>query len=138
MITDLIGLPYRRGARGPDAYDCYGLCIEVSKRAGIEIPEIPTPIERTSRNREFEAHKESSWRQINKPKAYCLVALTYVDAKGNKVWHAGVVLPDLKSFIHVTAGINVTRSRLDAIQWRQKIDGFYELQTNAISSPVQT
>jgi cell wall-associated NlpC family hydrolase len=38
-ITDLIGKPFRMLARGPDAFDCMGLVIEIFKRAGIEIPD---------------------------------------------------------------------------------------------------
>lgn len=37
---DLIGAPFRWGARGPDAYDCFGLLREAYKRVnGIEIPD---------------------------------------------------------------------------------------------------
>lgn len=32
---DLIGKPYKPRATGPDAYDCWGLCVEVLKRLGI-------------------------------------------------------------------------------------------------------
>lgn len=35
-----IGLPYREGARGPDAYDCYGLVAAVFRAAhGVELPD---------------------------------------------------------------------------------------------------
>lgn len=41
MNVDLfVGLPYREGARGPDAYDCYGLVAAVLKAArGVELPD---------------------------------------------------------------------------------------------------
>ena len=32
---DLIGMPYRPRAMGPDAFDCWGLCVEVLKRLDI-------------------------------------------------------------------------------------------------------
>jgi len=35
-VSDLIGKPWSWGARGPDAYDCFGLLIEVSRRYGID------------------------------------------------------------------------------------------------------
>jgi len=38
-IDDLLGLPYRKDARGPDAYSCLGLVLEVYRRAGHPIPE---------------------------------------------------------------------------------------------------
>lgn len=35
-----IGLPYREGARGPDAFDCYGLVAEVFRGArGVDLPD---------------------------------------------------------------------------------------------------
>jgi cell wall-associated NlpC family hydrolase len=41
MILDqFIGLPYREGARGPDAYDCYGLVAAVLKAVrGVSLPD---------------------------------------------------------------------------------------------------
>ncbi len=36
-IDDLIGMPYRKGARGPDAWSCLGLVIEAYSRAGLKI-----------------------------------------------------------------------------------------------------
>ena len=39
-INQYIGLPYREGARGPDAYDCYGLVAEVYRACrGIQLPD---------------------------------------------------------------------------------------------------
>ena len=35
IISDLIGKPFKWGARGPDAYDCAGLTEEVLSRYGI-------------------------------------------------------------------------------------------------------
>ena len=35
-----IGVPYKAGARGPDAYDCYGLVAAIYKAAkGIDLPD---------------------------------------------------------------------------------------------------
>jgi len=38
-LQDLIGKPYARSARGPDAFDCWGLCAEVYRRAGFTLPD---------------------------------------------------------------------------------------------------
>lgn len=126
MITvdDLIGLPYVKGARGPTSYDCYGLCMEVTKRAGIEIPDWGTPVTRKDRNVAFFSRMQD-WEKIAKPVQYCL---TVYKIKRN--WHAGVVLPGLDTFIHVTAGINVTVSQLNNFKWRQRFNGFYTFPTD--------
>lgn len=39
-INDFVGLPYREAARGPDAYDCYGLVMAVFRvLRGVELPD---------------------------------------------------------------------------------------------------
>lgn len=38
-LRDLIGKPYAPHGRGPDAYDCFGLAIEVLSRYGIALPD---------------------------------------------------------------------------------------------------
>lgn len=39
-INDFVGIPYREGGRGPDAYDCYGLIMAVFRAArGVELPD---------------------------------------------------------------------------------------------------
>lgn len=39
-LDDFVGLPYREGARGPDAYDCYGLVAAVFRAVhGVELPD---------------------------------------------------------------------------------------------------
>lgn len=121
---DLIGLPYLKDGRGPTAYDCYGLCIEVSRRAGIVLPEIPTPASRADRNDLFSSTKDI-WENISKPQPFCMAAFRI-----KRNWHAGIVLPDLTSFIHVTAGIRVTVSQLNSLKWRQRFDGFYIFPTD--------
>lgn len=123
-VQDLIGLPYLKGARGPEAYDCYGLCLEVSRRAGVVIPEIPTPTTRSDRNDLFASTKDI-WLKLPKPEAFCMAAFRI---KHN--WHAGIVLPNLNQFIHVTAGINVTVSQLYSFMWRKRFDGFYRFPDN--------
>jgi cell wall-associated NlpC family hydrolase len=38
-----IGIPYRLGARGPDAYDCYGLICHLLKLDGVNAPDYKSP-----------------------------------------------------------------------------------------------
>ena len=40
VIDDLLGKPYRDHGRGPDAYDCYGLAIEVERRLGKTLRDV--------------------------------------------------------------------------------------------------
>lgn len=38
---DLVGKAYRNGGRGNDAYDCWGLVIEIYRRQGITLNDYP-------------------------------------------------------------------------------------------------
>lgn len=39
-ISQYVGIPYREAARGPDAFDCYGLVAKVFRdQKGIELPD---------------------------------------------------------------------------------------------------
>lgn len=39
-LDHFVGLPYREGARGPDAFDCYGLVAAVLRAVrGVELPD---------------------------------------------------------------------------------------------------
>lgn len=39
-LDQFVGLPYREGARGPDAFDCYGLVAAVLRAVrGVELPD---------------------------------------------------------------------------------------------------
>jgi cell wall-associated NlpC family hydrolase len=118
-IDDLLGLPYKKAARGPNAWDCYGLCMEVCRRAGIVLPDIQTPTTRPDRNHLFTTTKDI-WIKLAKPEPWCVAAFQI-----RRNWHAGVVIADCQRFIHVTAGINVTVSQLYHHKWRRRCDGFY-------------
>lgn len=37
-FNDLIGRPFARGGRGPDAFDCWGVVLEVRRRLGLALP----------------------------------------------------------------------------------------------------
>ena len=39
MVADLVGQPFKEGARGPNEFDCWGLVREVAKRSGTELPD---------------------------------------------------------------------------------------------------
>ena len=38
VLGDLAGRPFVRGARGPDAFDCWGVVIEARRRLGLPVP----------------------------------------------------------------------------------------------------
>ncbi len=122
---DLLGKPHKLGAHGPEAYDCYHLCVEVLHRVGKEIPKYTVPDETVDIHELIEAEKLIVAEQIEKPEPYCIVTFCVIPGY---VTHCGVVLENCKSFIHVMRKISVAVERLDLIPWRNKIRGFYRMK----------
>lgn len=121
--NDLIGKPFEYGGRGPDKYDCWGLCVEISKRAGIFLPDINTPKSTLMRGATFLTTKDRIFEPLKKPEPFCLVAFEI----GPKLWHAGVVLENCRHFIHIMRKRMVVIERLDNVQWKRRFKGYYSL-----------
>lgn len=141
-LEQLIGKGFEYGARGPDAYDCYGLAMEVYRLAGLsELPDqeefasavgrglpdfehIPggSPEYMAEVNSVVFAGGHTCFLPLDKPEPYAFVTIRSVNGF---VSHLGVVLPNLRQFIHVFPKRNVVIDRLDHPLWKQKIEGFY-------------
>ena len=104
--VDLLGLPYVRGARGPDTFDCYGLAKEMFRRAGIEVPDFDCP----GSLEEIEAlisDKRRKWRRVPIGTVGALITFR-VEGYGA---HVGYMLGDDR-FIHAWEATGVTTERL--------------------------
>jgi len=118
----MIGKEWQRGACGPDKYDCYGLCMAVCRRAGIELP-FHAAIENVAeRAAAITLGVGDYCKEIDRPKPYCLVVLRI---KGYAS-HVGVVLDDCKRFIHVMRKRRVCVECLNSKTWENKVVGYYE------------
>lgn len=103
---DLLGLPFERGGRGPDVYDCYGLAKEMFRRAGITVPDFESP--GTLEEIEALVHvAKARWRRV--PIGTPGALLTFrVDGYGA---HVGYMLGDDR-FLHAWDATGVTTERL--------------------------
>lgn len=84
-----IGKPYRAGANGPDAFDCWGIGRHhYAKQFGIAIPSMP--LERLCLDhtnlRIFEDALDGDWDEIDMPEEHCGVAL----ARCQIITHVGL------------------------------------------------
>lgn len=73
-VQDLIGKPYAHGARGPAAFDCWGLCAEVYRRGGVELPDYSVAHlthEQTTALIHGHARDHADW--IPAPESWCFV-----------------------------------------------------------------
>jgi cell wall-associated NlpC family hydrolase len=113
LWADLIGAPFRRDARGPEYWDCYGLLKEIYRRRGIEVAEIGETLRELSREGYSTdlAIGYTNWQPCEvKPGAALLFR------RGNVPDHVGVAIDDVR-FIHAseTQG-QVCLSRLTGIR----------------------
>lgn len=101
---DLLGKPWKMNARGPDAYDCYGLVIECCKRAGTPLLDLKYCKEMNQKGCE-ELGKISgvNLKKIASAKAGCLVEIDLYDTM-----HIGYML-DNYNVLHTTkSGVKCT------------------------------
>ncbi len=115
---DLLGKPFADGARGPHAYDCVGLMLEIERRLGFELPawgsharELPGAM----------AH----WEPVTDPQPGDGILLTSDDPP----WHIGVVTGG-GYMIHAHPACGVTRERYNAFPWQNRVRGFYRAHAN--------
>lgn len=119
-IADLMSARYEEGGRGPDAYDCFGLFAELCRRRGVVIPPHPSPSDDQQREMEIKSVAAAEWIPLDAPEIGCAVVLRI----GPWMSHLGMVLEGGK-FIHASRHSGITVSRLDDVQWVQRIAGFY-------------
>lgn len=124
-IKDLLGIPFELGARGPDKYDCWGLCLEAGKRAGINFPFYFTPQKTPKQDEAIQKGIDLDFEKIEKPEPFCIVTFKitppFVD-------HCGLVLPGCTHFLHTMKNHAVAKQRLDHKVLAKRIDGFYRLR----------
>lgn len=126
IYLDLIGKDFKLGSRGPEFFDCWGLCLEVGKRAGILYPEEFTPDETENQSEAVCAIKDRDFVRIEEAEPYCVVTFKitppFVD-------HCGIVLPDCRTFFHTMQGHHASVNRLSHRVLVKRIEGFYKLRT---------
>jgi len=123
IINGLVGTPYRLGAQGPEAVDCYSTARILQKRLfDRDMPEFQMPGEagRTAIAAAIAVHSERSrWHEIETPVDGCLITM----ARHLQGYHLGTWLAeDGGIIVHAleTVGVVVdTISTLQAVGWRR-------------------
>lgn len=118
-VCDLIGTPFDYGGRGPDAYDCYGLLMELMKKDGITIADFRST-DNISVIAKMMGENIYLWRRCEKkPGCGILFRIKGLGA------HVGYLLDDGTSFVHTWEGSGgvLIESLAD---WEHRIMGFYE------------
>ncbi len=128
--SDLIGKPFGWGGRGPDFYDCFGICKKVAERAGIAYPEYPVNMRTEelvtgafkSVLKEYE-EGEGRWTKL---KVVGLPQpLTTILMKSRGKWHMGITLSNYGEFIHCIIRHKVNVTTISNPLWNGLIKGYY-------------
>lgn len=116
--VDLIGASFEYGARGPDKFDCYGLVMEMHKRANISLPDFGFADDKALISAMMGVTMPQ-WREVKQaPGAVVLIRI------GGYVSHVGYMI-DQHQMIHTwECSGGVTVIRVD--RWKQRIVGFYQ------------
>lgn len=125
IYDDLLGKPFRLGGRGPNDYDCWGLCLELGRRVGLAFPNDFTPSNVYDQDALIRLHADDDFERLEKPEPYCIVTFRI---KRPFVDHCGFVLPDVNYFLHTMYGHNVSRHRMDNRVMFPKREGLYRLK----------
>ena len=122
MFSDLRVVPFLKGGRDSKVgLDCLGLCEEISRRVGEEVPDFPSPDCREDIDEIVQREKGRFERLENaQPFAWVLFAIHPPYES-----HIGRVLQDRKHFIHTSAKTGCCVERLDNPFWVKRIKGFF-------------
>jgi cell wall-associated NlpC family hydrolase len=113
LWADLLGKPFVEDARGPDAYDCVGLLLEMQRRVGNQVPAWGSDVNN------LEPAKEH-WERVSDPQPGDAILIRSLDP----LWHIGVVCGG-GYMIHAHSSCGVVRERHNAFPWHKRIEGFY-------------
>ena len=118
-VSDLVGVRFKpRGRSKEEGFDCYGLAIEVERRAGITLHDVYYDSVfggSTERTRKFV--EGDFCEKIDCPEPNCLVSIRC--GSGN---HCGVYLGD-GLVVHATLDCGVVVQKA----YRLNIDGYYKV-----------
>lgn len=120
-IRDLIGVKYTDGGRSKEeGFDCYGLVIEVLRRAGIRMPDIEYETAKGNTGAYKEAIGTGRFKKLENLEPYSILALTV----NGQPTHCGVYLGEGK-MIHSTEREGVTICNIQ--RWTNRIAGVYKV-----------
>lgn len=121
LVHDLIGIPYRLGARLPGAAtDCFGLVVECCRRAGRPIPDPYVSAAELVDAKAWIAARLEGWRRCEGPVVGGVVELRGTDQPA----HVGFLVSETQ-FLHSLQKTGAVIGRLDREPWCNRIVGFY-------------
>lgn len=117
LYADLIGHPFRDGARGPHEFDCWGLLQTVLRRMGHSPTDFPSNPALLSQALADE------WQPIERGLVQPGDGIL-LRSNERYVWHVGVVLDGCR-MLHARESVGACVERFDSPAYSRRIVGFY-------------
>lgn len=105
--VNMLGKPYKNGAKGPDSFDCSGLVYYVYRKSGVLLPVSTDKLIRTG----YEIQRSG------------VLPGDLVFFKTKKDLHAGIML-NRKEFIHASKSRGVAVDDVDTNYWKKSLIGY--------------
>lgn len=123
MWTDKwIGLPYAEYGRGPDAYDCLGLFMELQKDRFNRVLHYPACSMTEAARADLAGSERPKWRQVDVAHEGCAVLWK---ERGHAL-HVGFAL-DARRMLHMCGEIGESVIEdFTGANWGQRLEGIYE------------
>lgn len=126
ILDGLIGKPFKAGGRGPDAFDCVGLAVEVQRRRGL--PQPPFLSDEVELHRQLAAGGAlCDAQRLETAEPGCFVLLRSFE-EGHH--HIGIMI-DRFTMLHCRREIGVAREVLARSLWARRVIGFYRPEAQA-------
>lgn len=124
-VTNYLGLPFRDGGRGPDAYDCWGLVKAVYRDFGLEVKDYIVSCWDTLAISDAMTDRSSGcWVKIDEPMPPCVVTMRIDVRHPGLVNHVGIYI-GCGRYLQALEKTGVVITRLDDIKFKRCIEGFY-------------
>ena len=120
LYADLIGKPYSANARGPEAFDCLGLALELQRRQGHQLADYASTAEEFALR--FNVGVLGPCIETPWPVPGCAVLFRML----HDTRHIGTMI-DRWSFLHTLEGRagGAGIERLLDVAWQRRVIGFY-------------
>lgn len=132
--SDLFGVKFAYGGRGPTEYDCYGLLIELHRRLGQTIPDYRSPEAGPDIEALMGEESAAKWKcfghrddypDSNFPPEIFQPNRTIMFQIGRYGCHVGFIIRP-RQFIHVWEGSGSVEVQPIHQGWKRRIIGVYE------------
>jgi cell wall-associated NlpC family hydrolase len=123
--TDLLGKRFEYGGRGPDSFDCYGIAVELYRRAGLTLPDYTSTDSPEGQGFGFAHGAENHFDVVNGDLHPLDIILFQVVPRF--ITHCGVYVGHGR-FVHIMQRTSVACEELASPVWLHRNRGVYRFR----------